>query len=105
MFVLYKELYNHKRKCHTSLNCDYCDTTISSQKNMKRHVTKKHKGLTPSRARALQVNAMKLSEPVTSVKCDTCETTFHDKSTLNRHKKVHTVVCKTCEKVFTVKNK
>ena len=71
---------------------------------MKRHVTKKHKGLTPSRARALQVNAMKLSEPVTSVKCDTCETTFHDKSTLNRHKKVHTVVCKTCEKVFTSKN-
>ena len=103
-FVLYKQLYDHKRKCHTSLECDYCDTTISSQKNMKRHVTKKHKGLTPSRARALEVNKVKLSKPVKSFKCDTCEKTFHDKSTLNRHKKVHTFVCKTCEKVFTSKD-
>ena len=86
-FVLYKQLYDHKRKCHTSLKCDYCDTTISSQKNMKRHVTKKHKGLTPSRARALEVNKVKLSKPVKIFKCDTCEKTFHDKSTLNRHKK------------------
>ena len=57
---------------------------------MKRHVTKKHKGLTPSRARALEVNKMKFLKPVTSFKWDTCKKTFYDKSTLNRHKKVHT---------------
>ena len=71
---------------------------------MKRHVTKKHKGVTPSRARTLEVNTMKLSKAVTSFKCDTCEKTFHDKSTLNCHKKVHTFVCKTCDKVFTSKD-
>ena len=68
---------------------------------MKRHVTKKHKGVTPSRARTLEVNTMKLSKAVTSFKCDTCEKTFHDKSTLNCHKKVHNFVCKTCDKVLT----
>ena len=52
---LYKQLYDHKRKYHASLQCDYCDMTISSDKNMKRHVNLKHRGLTPSRARALEV--------------------------------------------------
>ena len=97
-FVLYKQLYDHKRKFHTSLQCDYCDVTISSEKNMKRHVSLKHRGLTPSRAKSLEVS--KLPKTEKRFECDECKKTFYDKSTLNRHQKVHTFVCKTCEKVF-----
>ena len=99
-FALYKQLYDHKRKYHTSLQCDFCDMSISSDKNMMRHVNLKHRGLRPSRAKALEVDKLKLPKTVKSFECDKCEKTFYDKSTLNRHKKVHTFVCKTCEKVF-----
>ena len=100
-FVLYKQFYDHKRKFHTSLKCDYCEVTISNDKNMKRHVKLKHRGLTPSRARSLEMRKPPTTEK--RFECDECKKTFHDKSTLNRHKKIHTFVCKTCEKVFLSK--
>ena len=40
--------------------------TISSDKNMKRHVNLKHRGLTPSRAKALEVDKLKLPKTVNS---------------------------------------
>ena len=97
-FVLYKQLYDHKRKFHTSLQCDYCDVTISSEKNTKRHVSLKQRGLTPSRAKSLEVS--KLPKTEKRFECDECKKTFYDKSTLNRHKKVHTFVCKLVRKYF-----
>ena len=78
-FALYKQLYDHKRKYHTSLQCDYCDITISSDKNMKRHVNLKHRGLPPSRARALEVDKLKVPKTINSFDRDKCEKTFYDK--------------------------
>ena len=69
---------------------------------MKRHVSLKHRGLTPSRAKPLEVS--KLPKTEKRFECDECKKTFYDKSTLNHHKKVHTFVCKTCEKVFLSKD-
>ena len=105
-FAIFKEFNDHKRKYHTSLQCDYCDKTIASAKNMKRHVNSKHTGLTPSIAKELEKGKLSRSKKslVKCFKCEECEKTFFDKSTLNRHKKLHTFLCKTCGKTFQFKD-
>jgi DNA-directed RNA polymerase subunit RPC12/RpoP len=54
-FVVYKQLHEHRQKFHTSSKCDYCDVVVANSKNMKRHILTKHKGLTHSKARKLEI--------------------------------------------------
>ena len=104
-FVVYKHLHKHRQKFHTSAKCDYCDVVIANLKNLKRHIVKKHKGLTPAKARELEMQqiAKNNSFGEKEFNCEYCGKTFSDKSALNRHSSTHTFPCNICKKIFQSK--
>ena len=71
-----------------SYKCDYCDIVIDNSRNLKRHIRLKHKGLTPSKAKELEMreNSKPVSVEKKDFKCEYCGKTFSDKSTLNCHR-------------------
>ena len=82
----FKELYDHKRKVHSSDECKFCGKSFSYYRNLKRHMSVKHKGLRPSTAgKVLKIN--QLSKKV--YLCKDCDSFFQNKSNLNRHMKQH----------------
>ena len=101
-FVIYIHLHAHRERNHRSEQCDYCDVVVANGKNMRRHILTKHKGLTPSKAKQLEMrgNYESKKKAKKDYKCDKCGKSFYDKSTLNRHQKQHSFSCNICEKKF-----
>ena len=101
-FAVYKHLHEHRQKFHTSSKCDYCDVVIANSKNLKRHIRLKHKGLTPSKAKELEMreNSKRVYVEKKDFMWEYCGKTFCDKSTLNRHSTSHAFPCNLCKKLF-----
>ena len=101
-FVVYKHLHEHRQKFHTCSKCDYCDVVITNSKNLKRHILTKHKGLTPAKARELEMRQNSKASAIEKkdFKCEYCCKTFSDKRTLNHHSTTHTFPCNFCKKFF-----
>ena len=101
-FVVYKHLHEHRQKFHTCSKCDYCDVVITNSKNLKRHILTKHKGLTPAKARELEIRQNSKASAIEKkdFKCEYCCKTFSDKRTLNHHSTTHTFPCNFCKKFF-----
>ena len=85
-----------------SYKCDYCDIVIANSRNWKRHIRLKHKGLTPSKAKELEMkeNSKPVSVEKKDSKCEYCGKTFSDKSTLNCHSTSHAFPRNFCKKLF-----
>ena len=74
--VLLSERNIHMKENHKKFYCEFCEY-IGDTKHKKRHMTSKHKGLTPA------LSAVKPEKK--KFICDACEKQFFDSSTLKRH--------------------
>ena len=102
-FSTLQDHYEHKRKQHSYLQCEFCNVIIGNDYNMKRHINSKHNGLTPSRARKLEDLLKHTQSTTNEYKCDVCEKLYYDQSTLKRHKKLHQIPCQKCGHIFQCK--
>jgi hypothetical protein len=81
--ILLSEKVKHIKEVHKKFHCDFCDY-IGDVQNKKRHLTTKHKGLTPALSALVTKNNKKQN------RCDQCKKDFFCKSNLNKHiVKVH----------------
>ena len=101
-FDMYGQLVDHRKKNHSKVTCDICETEIYF-KNIKRHMKSVHAGFTPSTTSAWM---QKQKEKKNQYKhfCELCFNFFCDKSTLNKHKKCHSYKCDQCNKIFQSEN-
>ena len=68
-----------------SYKCDYCDSVIANSRNFKRDIRLKHKGLTPSKTKKMEMieNSKPVSVEKKDFKCEYSGKSVSDKSTLN----------------------